>query len=113
MLRNGEKDTGLKSVHRLLCLCFSLSLKLLKSPLISLLPPNLLKKIQLSKFRDLIGFIQQLKNLAACYLAVERSSEGHKAEKGQEKEIINKECIVLGNVSPLENRKCSSGGLSK
>lgn len=59
-------------------------------------------KTHLSKFQDLIGFIQQFTNLAASYLAIERSSEGQKAEKGQEKENVNKECIVFGKVTPRE-----------
>lgn len=72
-------------------LCFSLSPKPISSSLqVPLLLPNLLKKtVQLSKFKDLIDFIQRFMKQVASHLANGKETQGavenrrfFKAKKG-------------------------------
>ena len=67
----------------------------------------LLKKIQLSKFEDLVGFIQQFTNGTASHLATRMELQGTvqngkflKAEREWDKKVINKR-VISGNITFL------------
>ena len=72
-----RKTLDSKNACRVSIQCFSLSQKLLEVFLnLAAATKSVKTKIQVSKFKDLIVFIQPFMNLAPCSLAIERNSEG-------------------------------------
>lgn len=93
-----------------------------RSPLVLPRAPNLINnENQRSKFKELIGFIQNFMNWAAPHLANRKAlhwaAEGErflKVEWGKKKELINKECFVSGKFTLLRGvlGVCGRGLLS-